>query len=113
MVVILIKRRRRWKHLKRVGRLDLLHEAPRKETFIVPPDPAILEGAIEDLKKSAKSKGKRPVKTSEVAQNVDLGDARYMSGTKYENTYELQESLHKDFAVTTRDEFTAGTSRVV
>lgn len=111
MVVILIKRRRRWKRLKRAGRLDLLHEAPRKETFIVPPDPAIIEGAIEEIKKSAKSKGKRPVKTPKVAQDVDLGDARHMSGTKYENTHELKQSHHKDFAVTTRDEFTAGTSQ--
>jgi len=46
-VYALIKYHRRKKRFKRAGRPDLMHEAPKPEPFILPPDPAIVQGQLK------------------------------------------------------------------
>lgn len=43
-VVAIVRRRRRRKRFKKAGRLDLVDENPKPQAFIVPPDPAVVQG---------------------------------------------------------------------
>jgi len=44
VVYALVKRHRRKKRYKKAGRPELVHEQPRPDAFIVPPDPAVILG---------------------------------------------------------------------
>lgn len=47
LVAALWKRHKRKKKYKKVGRLDLVDEHPKPEVFIVPPDPAVVQGQFK------------------------------------------------------------------
>jgi len=78
-VYALIKYRRRKKRFKRAGRPDLMHEEPKPEPFILPPDPAIVQGHLKpgdhifiDAAEEGKKKGKGKSK-SKLAVDEETG----------------------------------------
>jgi len=59
------KRHKRKKKYKKVGRLDLVDEHPKAEVFIVPPDPAVLQGQYKPGERVVVGKEKRKEKQKE------------------------------------------------
>ncbi len=62
-VVLIVRRRKRKEQFAKEGRLEQIDEAPKKEPFILPPDPAVVEGLKKpgehiDVQEEKPSKGK-------------------------------------------------------
>lgn len=94
LVAALWKRHKRKKKYKKVGRLDLVDEHPKPEVFIVPPDPAVVQGQYKpgervivgkekrkERRKEGNGKGKEKANGGIERDGGELGkDDEYVSG---------------------------------